>query len=163
MFTTNGVNPDINLSVTAVLDMFLKLDRRTQEAVRAKVKVAVDPAASAEQRQQAEQAVVAALRLKEERSPRPRALSREDRLSSEQQSLREGLDRQEAEFAERLSRLMAERQMTQAELARRIGVGQSAVSMLLSRKCRPQPRTVGKIAEALGVAVEELWPGKMGL
>jgi len=35
--------------------------------------------------------------------------------------------------------------------------------MLLARKCRPQPRTLGKLAEALGVSVEEIWPGKVGL
>jgi lambda repressor-like predicted transcriptional regulator len=92
-----------------------------------------------------------------------RALSQEERLSPEQREMRKRMDHQEEQFVERLSRLLAERQITPAELARRIGVGQSAVSMLLSRKCRPQPRTLGKIADALGVRVEDLWPGKVGL
>jgi lambda repressor-like predicted transcriptional regulator len=30
--------------------------------------------------------------------------------------------------------------------------------MILSRRCRPHQRTVGRIAAALGVEVEELWP-----
>jgi transcriptional regulator with XRE-family HTH domain len=89
-------------------------------------------------------------------------LSQDERLSAEQRALSGRMDQEETQFAERLSRLLAERQLTQAELARRICVGQSAVSMLLSRKCRPQPRTLGKIAEALGVGVEDLWPGKVG-
>jgi transcriptional regulator with XRE-family HTH domain len=65
----------------------------------------------------------------------------------------------EAAFAATLARLMADRQLTQVQLAERISVGQSAISMLLKRRCRPQRRTLGKLAEALGAPVEELWPG----
>jgi transcriptional regulator with XRE-family HTH domain len=54
---------------------------------------------------------------------------------------------------------MAQRQLTQAELAQRIGVGQSAISMLLKRRCRPQRKTLGKLATTLGVEVEALWAG----
>jgi DNA-binding XRE family transcriptional regulator len=68
------------------------------------------------------------------------------------------LDRQEEHFAGRVSALMGERGMTQADLAKAVGVGQSAVSMMLSRKTRPQMRTVRKIADALGVSADELWP-----
>lgn len=49
--------------------------------------------------------------------------------------------------------------MTQDQLAEKIGVGQPAISMMLKRQCRPQKRTVQRLAEALGVAAEELWPG----
>jgi lambda repressor-like predicted transcriptional regulator len=38
-----------------------------------------------------------------------------------------------------------------------VGVGQSALSMMLKRQCRPQERTVQRLAEGLGVAAEELW------
>ena len=68
------------------------------------------------------------------------------------------MEQAEAKFAATLGRLMAERQLTQEELAERIGVGQSAISMLLKPRCR-QRRTLGKMAEALGVPVDELWPG----
>ncbi len=149
-------------SVSAVLDSFLKLDKSGQQAIRTKVEVAVDPTVSAEQRLEAEKAVLAHLGLESGPKVAARAVSREERLSPEQRALRERMDRQEVEFSRRLSQLMAERQMTQTELARLVGVGQSAVSMLLSRKCQPQPRTLGKIAEALGVKVEDLWPGKLG-
>jgi predicted XRE-type DNA-binding protein len=69
------------------------------------------------------------------------------------------LDDEESTFAERLAALLKKEQMTQVQLAEMIGVGQPAVSMMLSRSCRPQRRTVEKIAGALGVAAEELWPG----
>ena len=70
------------------------------------------------------------------------------------------MDRQEATFAERLRTAMTEKGFTQAELAAKVGIGQPAVSMMLNRACRPQRKTVQKIAAALGVADEQLWPKK---
>ncbi len=161
MFPATNFSSEINLSASTILASFLKLDVSKQEALREKVEVAIDPEAGTAQREDAEKAILAALELRGVPRPGARTLSREERLSREQLALREKLEQQESEFAEKLCGLMAERQITQAELARRIGVGQSAVSMLLSRKCRPQPRTLGKIAAALGVTVEEFWPGKV--
>jgi lambda repressor-like predicted transcriptional regulator len=154
--------PAHDFRASSLLAAFLKLEKKDQQSIGDKVKIAVDPNASDEQRHRAEEEVLAVLRKVGGPAAGIRSLSQQDRLSAEQLALRGRMDQQEVEFAERLSRLMAERQVTQAELARRIGVGQSAVSMLLSRKCRPQPRTLGKIAEALGVRVEDLWPGKVG-
>lgn len=68
------------------------------------------------------------------------------------------LDREETFFVDRVKAVMAERNITQVELAERLGKQQSAVSMLLSRKCRPQRRTVESIAAALGVTFADLWP-----
>ena len=68
------------------------------------------------------------------------------------------MDAEEASFAERLSALMAERGLTQAELATKIGVGQPAILMMLNRSCRPQRKTVAKLAVALSVTPERLWP-----
>lgn len=70
---------------------------------------------------------------------------------------RAALDRQEATFAERLRALMQQHNLTQTELAARAGVGQPAISMMLQRRCRPQQRTVRKLAEALGVSAAALW------
>ena len=70
----------------------------------------------------------------------------------------DAMDQQEATFAERLAVLMDERGLTQAELASAVGVGQPAISMMLNRSCRPQKKTVRKLATALGVAPEDLWP-----
>jgi len=162
MSSLTDIRPEERVSASVVLDTFLKMDKGEQQAIKAKVTVAVDPALSAEQRREAEKAILGLLGLANGQKPSARVVKWEERLSPEQRLLRQQMDQQEAEFANRLSQLMAERQMTQAELAQRLGVGQSAVSMLLSRKCRPQPRTLGKIASALDVSVEELWSGKVG-
>lgn len=68
------------------------------------------------------------------------------------------LDAEEASFAQRLRAVMERRGLTQSELAARAGVGQPAISMMLGRQCRPQRRTILKLAEALGVEPQELWP-----
>ncbi|MCA9086083.1 MAG: helix-turn-helix transcriptional regulator, partial [Planctomycetaceae bacterium] len=68
------------------------------------------------------------------------------------------LDAEETRFGERVKAALATVGMTQQELANAIGVGQPAVSMLLNRECRPQRRTVEKIANALNVPFAELWP-----
>jgi lambda repressor-like predicted transcriptional regulator len=68
------------------------------------------------------------------------------------------MDQEEATFAERLREVMKEKGMTQERLAEMVGVGQSAISMMLQRSCRPQQRTIRRLAEALGVAPKELWP-----
>lgn len=64
---------------------------------------------------------------------------------------------EERTFAQRLSTVMTEKGVTQEELASAIGVGQSAISNMLNRQCRPQRKTVARIAAALGVDPEELW------
>jgi transcriptional regulator with XRE-family HTH domain len=68
------------------------------------------------------------------------------------------MDREEATFADRLRAVMQERGVTQEQLAERIGVGQSAIAMMLQRQCRPQRRTVSRMAEALEVPPDRLWP-----
>lgn len=68
------------------------------------------------------------------------------------------MDTEEAAFAERLRAIMAQRHVTQEQLAARIGVGQPAISNMLNRQCRPQNRTVLRLAEALEVEPGELWP-----
>lgn len=70
----------------------------------------------------------------------------------------EGMDQEEATFAENLQRLMAERQLTQNQLAEKVGLGQPAISMMLNRTCRPQKKTIRRFAEALGVGPTDLWP-----
>ena len=67
------------------------------------------------------------------------------------------MDHQEATFADRLRELMAERGLTQAELAAKVGVGQPAIANMLGRTCRPQRKTVAKLATALGVEPTALW------
>jgi DNA-binding XRE family transcriptional regulator len=127
--------------------------------VQEQVKRLNAPRTSAAERASVEKRLETLLRLGNKPGEAGRLLSREERLGPELQELRAEMEEREAAFAATLARLMAERQLTQAQLAERVGVGQSAISMLLKRRCRPQRRTVGKLAEALGVPVEELWPG----
>lgn len=68
------------------------------------------------------------------------------------------MDQEEAKFARRLGKLMKSKGISQAELADAIGVGQPAISMMLSRNCRPQRRTLERLARALDVDVQRLWP-----
>jgi transcriptional regulator with XRE-family HTH domain len=68
------------------------------------------------------------------------------------------LDAQEASFADRLSNLLIEKNITQEELADRIGCTQSAISKMLTRNARPRRTTIFKLSEALKVEPTELWP-----
>lgn len=77
---------------------------------------------------------------------------------SRERSKVETLETQEAEFAERLRRIMKAKQVTQAQLAQRIACTQPAISQMLNRKCRPQRQTLDKIATALQIDVRQLWP-----
>ena len=78
--------------------------------------------------------------------------------SAETRQAIEDMDREEAVFAERLSEIMKERNLTQTQLAEMSGVGQPAISNMLNRQCRPQRRTIQKFASALGVNPQDLWP-----
>jgi lambda repressor-like predicted transcriptional regulator len=78
--------------------------------------------------------------------------------SEEMRTTLEEMDREEEAFAVRLRQAMESRNMTQEQLAVRIGIGQPAISNMLRRQCRPQRRTVIRLAEALGITPEELWP-----
>ena len=59
-------------------------------------------------------------------------------------------------FAKKLKQAMNERQMTQAELAARIGKGKSSVSQYLSGKNIPKDDVQKRIAEVLDCTVEFL-------
>jgi len=81
------------------------------------------------------------------------------RESEEMRTALEEMDREEATFAERLRAMMETQGITQEQLAEKIGVGQPAISNMLNRQCRPQRRTVLRLADALGTSPEALWPG----
>jgi len=63
----------------------------------------------------------------------------------------EQMDSQEALFADRLRRIMKDKNITQQQMAERIECSQPAISQMLNRKCRPQRKTLDKIAAALSV------------
>ena len=68
------------------------------------------------------------------------------------------MDSQESSFADRLRDLLKKRNITQQELAERADCTQSAISKMLTRNCRPQKKTIFKLAVALNVEPTELWP-----
>jgi transcriptional regulator with XRE-family HTH domain len=70
----------------------------------------------------------------------------------------EKMNTQEATFARRLRELMEAKQISQQELADRAGCSQPAISQMLKRACRPQKKTILKLAEALNVQPHDLWP-----
>jgi predicted XRE-type DNA-binding protein len=80
------------------------------------------------------------------------------RRSSAGRAIRTSLQKEEASFASRLARLMKDRRISQAELAKLIGVQQPAVSMMLKRGCRPQRKTILRLAKALKAEPGDLWP-----
>lgn len=68
------------------------------------------------------------------------------------------LETQEAAFWRRVLQLMRSKSITQMQLAERLGSTQPAVSQMLKRQCRPQRSTIMGLANAFGVAPQELWP-----
>jgi len=53
---------------------------------------------------------------------------------------------------------MDAKRLSQRELADRVGCSQPAISQMLTRECRPQKKTILKLAEALNVQPRDLWP-----
>jgi transcriptional regulator with XRE-family HTH domain len=68
------------------------------------------------------------------------------------------MDCQEAAFADRLRELMTLKCVTQEDLSNRVGCSQPAISQMLNRKRRPQKKTILRLADALQVQPQELWP-----
>ena len=60
-------------------------------------------------------------------------------------------------FSQRLAALLAERNMTQLELAARIGVTRAAMSRYVSGEREPRLVTLVRIAEELAVNVDDLF------
>jgi transcriptional regulator with XRE-family HTH domain len=68
------------------------------------------------------------------------------------------MNTQEATIAQRLREVMEAKHVSQSELASRGGCSQPAISQMLNRNCRPQKKTILKLAEALNVQPGDLWP-----
>ena len=67
------------------------------------------------------------------------------------------LAKQKNAFAQKLKRLMAERGLTQQQLARKLGVSQPTVSAILKGEHKPQPKTLKRLATAMDCSIEDLW------
>ena len=60
----------------------------------------------------------------------------------------------------RLRRLRRERALSQRELSRMTGIAFDTISRLETGKQRAQPRTIRKLADALGIEPRELMKGE---
>jgi DNA-binding XRE family transcriptional regulator len=147
-----------------VFQAYLECSDEVQSAIRQMVIIVNDEDATQDEREAAVVTISEALFPSKHKGDLGIDLEDCDRILTKDESkkLLQQLDAEEASFAERLRQIMDLRDMTQGDLAQAIGVGQSAISMMLSRDCRPQRRTVEKLAEILKVSIEDLWPGIKG-
>lgn len=126
------------------------------------VAVADDPDSSDEDRASARATIYETLRVHAHRAPYGESLSSVEAAavgrSPDADRIARQMDSQEEQFARKLRELMKAKGLTQTELAKRSDCTQPAISQMLSRSCRPQKRTILKLADALGVTPSELWP-----
>lgn len=145
-----------------VLHAYHECSDAVQEGIREMLAILEDPEAEADEREMAMATLADALFPNPHKGQHGMDLEESESdavgASEELRGIVERMDREEAVFAERLAQLMKEKGLTQTQLAERIGVGQSAISNMLNRNCRPQRRTVLRLAEALSVSATELWP-----
>ena len=139
-----------------VQNAFLECNPEIQQVIKDMLEICHDPDADEDEKEQALTTIVVALFPSYATDLEQMARTADE--SSESQAYERRMDREEAEFAQRLRRLMKKKRITQKALAEKTGVGQPAISNMVNRRCRPQQRTVARFAEALEVSVEELWP-----
>ena len=65
---------------------------------------------------------------------------------------------QKQEFGNRLYTIMLERNMSQSDLARAAGLGRDSISTYVRGRSVPAPSSLQKLAKALNVDAEELYP-----
>ncbi len=140
------------LAFARLLEAYLALSKSHRATVNRMVRIVNDANADLDERERALDALMDALSVS---TP---SFSGTPNESSDVGAVQEEMDREQDSFATRLRRALTARRMTQTELAAKIGVNQSAVSMMINRDCRPQRSTVTKIARALDVQPDELWP-----
>lgn len=145
------------------LRAYLECSDEVQQAVCEMLRVLDEPSSSKEQRDMAISTIADALFRNPHKgqygmdlaASEGEAAAVEPRL----QAIVKRMDEEEGSFALRLRKLMDDRCITQEELATRIGVGQPAISNMLNRNCRPQKKTIMRLATALNVPATVLWPG----
>ncbi|WP_197531670.1 helix-turn-helix domain-containing protein [Posidoniimonas corsicana] len=157
MSTTASKLLESNIQVfLEVQNAFDECDPEIQSVIREMMEIHRSPDASEQERRLAMHTIVDALFPSSgvDVADRERVAA-----SSANAMAREAeMDEQEAAFADKVRQLMQEQGKSQIELGEQMGVSQSAISNMLSRKCRPQRRTIDRAAEALGVPPTDLWP-----
>lgn len=142
---------------------YLECSDEVQQVVGRMLQVLDDPSSSEEQRNMAISTIADALFRNPHQGEYGMDLAASEgeaaAVEPGLQAIVKQMDEEEASFALRLRKLMDDQRITQAELAKRIGVGQPAISNMLHRNCRPQKKTIMKLATALNVSPTDLWPG----
>lgn len=64
---------------------------------------------------------------------------------------------QNQKLAEKLREYMEREEVSQNELARRVGISASGMSFIMMGKRNPRLETVKNICEVTGLKVEEIW------
>ncbi|MFO0867480.1 MAG: helix-turn-helix transcriptional regulator [Pirellulales bacterium] len=164
--TTAAIRSEKNHTAAILADnvrIFLEIksayegcDDAIKEAVNDMVEIAQDQSATEEERERALYTIVEA--LFPSLSVDFMAFCERVRKSDGALENARAMADEEKTFAERVQEILTERQITQEQLAEMIGVGQPAICNMLNRNCRPQKRTIVKIAEALKVSPEYIWP-----
>ena len=142
---------------------YLESSNEVQQVVGRMLQVLDDPSSSEEQRNMAISTIADALFRNPHKGEYGMDLAASEGeaavVEPRLQAIVKRMDEEEDSFALRLRKLMDDQCITQAELAKRIGVGQPAISNMLNRNCRPQKKTIMKLATALNVSPTDLWPG----
>jgi lambda repressor-like predicted transcriptional regulator len=149
-----------------VFQAYMECSDEIQEVVRDMVAIVNDPEATENDRTMACSTIAESLFPYRHAGHLGIDLEKAERLEAESskefEEARDSMDIEEAHFADRVKAILEARGMAQADLAEACEIGQPAVSNLLSRQSRPQRRTVEKIAKALGVSPDEIWPAREG-
>ena len=151
------------LQATKFLRAYLECSDEIQAGIREMMEILNDPGTEEDDRD------MTLLTLADALFPNPHEgklgldLEESERIgaeySEEMRIALEEMDKEEETFAARLRSLMESRGITQQQLAETLQIGQPAISNILNRQCRPQRKTVLRIAKALGVEPDSLWPG----
>ncbi len=151
------------LQAVTFLRAYLECSDEIQAGIRQMMEILNDPSTEEDDRD------MTLLTLADALFPNPRDgklgmdLEESERLGAEyfeeMRTALEEMNKEEEAFAARLRNVMETQGITQQQLAERLQIGQPAVSNILNRQCRPQQKTVLRIANALGVEPDSLWPG----
>jgi lambda repressor-like predicted transcriptional regulator len=153
-----GLKRDAGEFAARVLRAFLECDDEVRKIVVDMLEIMSSPDADEDEREAATLTFQEALFPEGDFGDPGIDLASEPSARADDRHLLEKMDAEEHTFSERLASIMTAKGMDQTQLAARAGVGQPAISMMLSRACRPQRRTIDKLAKALGVKPSELWP-----
>ena len=146
-------------NTTDVLRAFMECSDKIQAGVLGMTKILTDDAADEDEKAAAADTLIEALYPQYvEDELGIDACKYENIQRASEPEIEAALDHQEDVFAQNLDKLMQEKGMTQKALAEKIGVGQPAIANMLARQCRPQRRTIEKIARAFDVDPRTLWP-----